>query len=127
MLRIFIGFIRKMKGERGFSLMETIIALGLLGIIATGFLGALTTAPQARFIADEKASAKALAESQMEYIKKQEYSVSYSPAPIPDEYTGYAATIDTKLLRNSSIQKITVTITHNDKKITDLESYNVSR
>ena len=63
----------------------------------------------------------------MEYVKTQPYSATYVPSPIPDGYVGYSAEIDTELLRNGGVQKITVTIKHNDKGLTILESYNVSR
>lgn len=116
-----------MKSERGASLIETLVALALLGIIGAVFLSALATTSSARFISDERASARILAESQMENVKKQDYTFSYDPAPIPDEYAGYLAVIDVDSLRNGSIQKITVTIRHHDKEVTTLESYKVNR
>ena len=70
-----------MKSERGASLIETLVALALLGIIGVVFLSALATTSNARFISDERASAIILAESQMENVKKQYYTFSYDPAP----------------------------------------------
>jgi len=116
-----------MKSERGSSLIETLVALALLGIIAAAFLGALATAPKARFISDEQTSASILAESQMENVKKQDYALSYDAAPIPDEYAGYSAIIDANPLRNGNIQKITITIRHHDSEVKTLESYKVNR
>lgn len=116
-----------MKKERGVSLIETIIALALLGIIGATFLGALATTSNARSIADERASAKIIAESQMENVKKRAYAFSYDPVPIPDEYAGYTAEVDVYPMRNGQIQKITITICHHDQDVTTLESYKVSR
>ena len=65
---------RNMKGEKGISLLETVVALALLGIIGVAFLGALATTSNSRLIADEHVSARILAESQMEDIKKQAIS-----------------------------------------------------
>ena len=59
--------------------------------------------------------------------QKHDYAVSYAPAPIPDEYEGYAATINTETLRYGNIQKITVTVQHHNKDVTRLESYKVNR
>ena len=60
--------------SKGFSIVEVLVALALLGIIAVAFLGALSTASKAMIIADERATAESLARSQMEYVKNQEYS-----------------------------------------------------
>ncbi len=69
------------KNERGFSLIEVTIALGLLGIIAVAVLGGLATASTALVIADERATAESLARSQMEYVKNQSYitAADYDP------------------------------------------------
>ena len=66
--------VRLMRNERGFSLIEVIIALALLGIIAVVFLGGLATASKAILVADVRTTAESLARSQMEYVKSQNYS-----------------------------------------------------
>ena len=70
-------------GSRGFSMLEVVIAIALLGIIAVSVLTALSTASAALIIADRRATAESLARSQIEYIKNQgsqggyiDYSVS---------------------------------------------------
>ena len=57
--------------SRGFSMLEVVIAIALLGIIAVSVLTALSTATAALIIADSRATAEGLARSQMEYIKNQ--------------------------------------------------------
>lgn len=115
------------KSERGSSLIETVVALALLGIIGVAFLSALAVSSNARFIADERVSARILAESQMEYVKKQAYAASYDAAPIPDEYAGYTAVISVDAMRNGNIQKITVSVRHQSEEVTTLENYKVNR
>ncbi len=71
MFKIFCMFGGK---ERGVTLIETLVALAILGIVAVGFLGALATGAKAMFTADERTTAESLARGQMEYIKNQGYS-----------------------------------------------------
>ncbi len=123
-----------MKNEKGFALIEVIIAIALMGIIAVAFLGGLATASRALFIADERATAESLARSQMEYIKSCNYTSEYTPAPIPAEYVDYSANITAEPLHDpdDGIQKITVTVSHLGKLIitsgnSTLEGYKVDR
>jgi prepilin-type N-terminal cleavage/methylation domain-containing protein len=76
--------------SRGFTLIEVVIAMALLGIIAVAILSALSTASIALIIADERATAESLARSQMEYIQNSPY-IDYSkelsdPEREPDFY-----------------------------------------
>jgi hypothetical protein len=116
-----------LSSERGSTLVEAVVALALMGIIGVCFLSAVATSSSSRLIADECTSGRILAESQMEEVRKSSYAFTYDPAPIPDEYAGYSALIEVDPFRNGSIQKITVTISHNDKEVASLESYKVNR
>lgn len=116
----------KIKGEKGMTLIETIAAVALLGLIGASFLSGLATTSTARVTADVRASSKILAETIMENVKKQEYASSYD-FDIPPEYPGYSATINATKQRNSGIELITVTIHHKDNDVFTLQSYKVSR
>jgi len=120
--------------ESGVGLIETLVALALLGIIAASFLGGLATASKAAFTADERATAECLARSQLEYVKTLDYvtdATEYSPAPIPsgEDYSNYSVAISAEPVHatDDGIQKITVTIKHHDKEVFTLESYKVKR
>jgi prepilin-type N-terminal cleavage/methylation domain-containing protein len=125
----------QLKDEKGFSLIEVVIAIALLGIIGVAFLGGLSTASRVLFIADERETAKNLAESQMEYAKGLPWSTSsYTPAtPLPSEYAGYTVEIygDTITSRDDgNIQKIRVIVSHQGRPIimaanSTLEGYKV--
>jgi prepilin-type N-terminal cleavage/methylation domain-containing protein len=145
-----------MKSEKGFSLIEVMIAIALLGIIGIAILGALATASRAMFVADERATAESLARSQIEYIKNQSYSTinvdwdytvtdsgrSSSDAPdwwldvspsgnpplLSSDYAGYSveASADEDEA-NVGLQKITVIVKHDGTTIITLEGYKVDR
>jgi len=119
--------INKMKNESGTTLLETIVALALLGIIASSILGALSTSSSARSVADAHAAARILAKSQMEYLREQTYAFSYDTAPIPSDYPGYTAVLNVDNIRNGNLQKLDVTIRYHNQDVETLESYKVNR
>jgi prepilin-type N-terminal cleavage/methylation domain-containing protein len=115
-----------LKSEKGISLIETICAVAILGIIAVAFLSALATTSTARATSEERTSAQILAESIIENIKTDNYSASYEPY-IPPEFVGYTASVTTTSERNGNIQRIIVTIHHKGQDVLSLESYKVNR
>jgi prepilin-type N-terminal cleavage/methylation domain-containing protein len=118
--------IRKMGNEAGVTLLETMAALAIAGIIVSAFLTGLSTSSKAVFIADERASAENLARSQMEYVRDLPYDTSYTPASVPPEYDGYSVTINVEPLSDGNVQKVTVTVEHTDgEEVLALEDYKV--
>jgi prepilin-type N-terminal cleavage/methylation domain-containing protein len=121
-----------MKSEKGMSLLETIIAVAILGIISAAFLGALATTSTARATNEERTTAKILAESILENIKTEEYTTTYEldtvwPVDARDNFPGYTPSLTTTTEKNGNIQKITVTISHHSHEVLSLESYKVDR
>jgi prepilin-type N-terminal cleavage/methylation domain-containing protein len=112
-----------MKSEKGFSLLEVIIAIALLGIVAVAFLGALATGSRVIFTADERATAESLSRSQMEYVRNQKYDATNNPpqyALMPNIPAGYNIVVSAERLdpkedgttNDDGIQKITVLVYH---------------
>ena len=62
--------------SRGFTMIEVLIAIAILGIISIGFLGALATTSLSVGRADERTVAESLARKQMEYVKNQVYQAA---------------------------------------------------
>ena len=144
--------IRKIiKNERGASLVEAVIALGLLGLIATTFLMAVFIATKSIAIADERTTAESLARTQMEYVKQQEYLDAPPGAGIPymeidlSENPHYSiwsidaednivedvvavpwdSEDDEAALTDVGLQKIRLKIFHDSKEVLTLEGYKV--
>jgi len=120
--------------ESGVGLLETVVALAIIGTIAVTFLSGLVTTSKAAFTVDERATAESLAQSQMEWAKNADYVYSatqYSLAPMPSgkDYINYSATIVAEPLHDpdDGIQKITVTVKRSGEQVIVLKGYKVDR
>ncbi len=121
--------IRKIiKNEKGASLVEAIIALGLLGLIATAFTMAIFVSTKSIMIADERTNAESLARAQMEYVKQQPYDDSGSYLEIiPADPSAYEIIFVPPIEIADGLQRITVSIKHPGEveTILTLEGYKV--
>lgn len=130
-----IMFFRRFReSEKGVSIIETLTALGIIAIIATGFITALGTGAKATYIAGERTMAESLARSEIEYIK----SCSYNPADPPESYlidpglsVGGEWNVATFTAQvhgvEDGIQKVTVEVRHEGKLILSVDAYKVNR
>ena len=134
-----------MKSEKGFVLIETLVALALMGITAVGLLSGLSTTFRAGMISQERVAAESLAKSQWEYIRAQDYilTADYDPndpdkryelIDIPDELVikGYAIEIGTPVTiigpgGEFELQSITVVINCDSKQLLTMSDYRVGR
>jgi prepilin-type N-terminal cleavage/methylation domain-containing protein len=81
--------------SRGFTMVEVVIAMLLLGIIGVAVLTSLSYASTVLIITDRRATAESLAKTQMEDVKSQNYTsaptegvANYTKiTDIPDGYT----------------------------------------
>lgn len=137
--------------SRGQTLIEVLIGLAILGLIATSFLGAIYTSRQAARVADERATAQAIAQTQMEYLKGLDYDDTNNPpvydpplspelGSLPTQYgiygydetnpDRYAERLDPEgdgLDDDDGMQKLTVAVTHGDRIVLTLEGYKTKR
>ncbi len=76
----FIACSRRMTAQRGFTLIESLVAMGILGFIGVAFMSALYTNFNATDITDKSVIAENLSRAQLEYISNQDYFV---PPSVP--------------------------------------------
>jgi prepilin-type N-terminal cleavage/methylation domain-containing protein len=119
------------KSQKGFSLIEVLVAMALLGVIGVAFLSALAASSLAIITTDEHQKAKTIAEMEMEYIKNLPYAANYTPVDLPSEYSGFSVvTVDGVIYpqnisdnTDEKIQKVEITIQRDSKELYTLVSY----
>ena len=122
-----------MINEKGFAFIETIVALGLLGIVAVAFLSGLGTSTKATIVTKEHAFAESLARSELEYIRNCTYQYdtnNYGINPVLDIPEGWS--IDPPVVEpvhetDDGIQKVIVSVKRDGKEIISLFTYKVDR
>lgn len=105
--------------EKGVTILETAVALALLGMVSTAIFFGLATTSKAVFLANERTTALSLAQSQMEYVNTFD-DPPYAKVPIPYENYDVDIYADEPYV---GIWKITVTVSHHGTPVYTLESY----
>lgn len=115
--------------EDGVGLVETLVAVAVLGVTVSVLLAALSTGAIGVSTTQEQVTAQNLARSQLEYTKDQAYQ------PVPATYAtvtppaGYAVTVAAAAIpgADTSIQEITVTVTRDSTTLATIQDYKVDR
>jgi prepilin-type N-terminal cleavage/methylation domain-containing protein len=127
------------SSDKGFTLIETLIALAIVGLVAAVIMGGLTMSGKATLITDEQSTGLSLARSQIEYIKDQPYDDATDPPqylllPDTDIPEGYSISVIATRLDthgdgndDDGIQLLEVTVSHGSKTLPTIEAYKVSR
>jgi len=122
------------RAQQGFSMIEVVISIALMGILAAGLLGAFGNALTTFVLTDSRETAKNFAESKMEQVLAEDYQPDYDAIQNeakPVEYAAYGLNIDVDnniVSANETVkmQKITILVTHNNREYR-LEDYKVRR
>jgi prepilin-type N-terminal cleavage/methylation domain-containing protein len=124
-----------MQKQNGFSLLEVILAVALVGILGITIPGALSTANKTTMVGGEHTTAESVARSQMDYIQNQSYdSTNTTPVyavltGLPGDYsivTPMATRLDPKgdgTANDDGLQRITVTVKRGAKTVYTLIDY----
>ncbi|MFH0847844.1 MAG: type II secretion system protein [Chloroflexota bacterium] len=128
-------------GESGVSLIEAAIAVAILGIVIAFVFGSLSMIARADLLISQRSHAENLAQSQLEYLKSQDY-IPYTPGH--SEYTlltpteNYTFTLTVTPIdpatgsalpsgQDNGSQKIVVSVSHYGATVLALEGYKVNR
>jgi type II secretory pathway pseudopilin PulG len=116
--------------NKGFTVVETLIALTILATAVVIFLVGLTAGSRTVALTYEKTTAENLARSQLEYTKSQNYvpvPSSYSIIPsVPSDFS--VSVLASQVAgRDNNLQKITVSVYHDRKLVLTLEDLKLNR
>lgn len=119
--------------QHGVTLLETLIALAILGIVAVALLSGLATGVKATSITEERAIAESLLRSQIEYVESLSY-VSYpgqyliNPGlTIPASWELSSPTTSLVHATDDGLQKVAFSAIHNGNTILTIFIYKVNR
>jgi prepilin-type N-terminal cleavage/methylation domain-containing protein len=113
------------RDQRGFSLIEVLIALAMAGVIIAGVLMVMGTSTKILVLAKNQEISKDIAASEMEYIRSIPYAGSYDLSgmpPLPANYDNYTSTVNVTYLEMDE-QKIEIEIYWNGTMIFPLTDY----
>ena len=125
----------------GIALIETLVAMGIISVVAVAYLMGMSATSKAIMISEERVTAENLAKSQIEYIRSQPYDdvnnpPLYSPEMMSNDdiQNGYDVDIQTERVNplegstdiDVGLQKLTVVIYHSGTEVFKLEGYRVN-
>ncbi len=114
--------------QRGSSLLESVLAVALLGIVAVVLLAAFSTGSLASRESQSSVGAEQLALSQVEYMKGLPYQTppaSYATVTPTPDYTITASAVAAESDGNVSL--VTIAVSLNGQPYLTLQTYKVNR
>lgn len=119
------------QAERGLGLVESLVAVAILGVVVVAFVIALSAGSIAVRQGDEEVVAQSLVRTQLEYTKGYPYNPAATTYPAVDTPEGYSISVEVGSIPeaegDTDIQKITVTISRGGEDILTVEEYKVNR
>jgi prepilin-type N-terminal cleavage/methylation domain-containing protein len=126
-----------MKNQAGFSLIEVLVSILIIGAIIMVVPGAIATANKTTVTNNKHTTAESLARSQMDYLQSQTYIKLQNPpvyavlTSIPAGYqvTASAVRLDPKgngTTFDDGLQKLTVNVKYNNQVEYTLVDYKIN-
>ncbi len=117
------------KGQRGSSLLETLIAVGIMGTVVVAFLSALSTASMSTGTVSESEVAQNLAVSQLEQVRATPFVASPGSYSVITPPPGYSISLVVLPVSggDSNIQLIRTTVSVGGEALAYVEDIKVNR
>ncbi len=118
-----------MENQKGFTLIETLVGLAILGLLGIILLSSLAMSARSTMTNDKLSKAESLARAQLEYIQSQPYNASnsYLVLSIPSNYSGFSYATPMVTSLDNGLQKITVTVNSSNTTTFTLMDYKVNK
>lgn len=117
------------RGEHGITLVESLVAIALLGGGILTLVLAMSSGALAVHENDRQSTAQGLARAQLEYTKSYAFNpaaTTYPAVSAPDGY-GISVAVAEVPGTNNNIQKITANVTYDGAVVMTAEDYKVNR
>ena len=125
----WLNMLKVFRDEEGLTLVESLIAVAIVGVSLVAFAVALSTGSIAVWESDQEVTVQSLARTQMEYIKGYPYdpdATTYPTVSATDNYSISVAVSSTPDA-DSDIQKVTANISRDGQVLLTIEDYKVNR
>ena len=128
-IKQWLGKLEVLQDEKGLTIVESLIAVAIVGVALVAFAVALSTGSLAVWESDQEVTVQSLARTQMEYIKGYPYdpdATTYPTVSTTDNYSISVAVASTPDA-DSDIQKVTANISRDGQVLLTIEDYKVNR
>jgi Tfp pilus assembly protein PilV len=126
----FVSQLKKLlRAQSGIGLVETLVAVAILGVSAVSFVSNLSVGAMSVRTLNEEATIQQLLTTQMETLKGLKYDATGNTYPVISTPDGYNLTlsVDSQIVSNTNLQKITATLWLKGKQVAILENYKANR
>jgi len=115
----------QLKEQRGQGLLETVAAVGILGVVGVAFMMALSTGFRGTETVNQVAAENNLAVTALEKAISLSYASSYAPSISTPP--GYSFSIAVTPLYDGNLQKVAVTVFRDGNAKFTLEAYKADK
>jgi len=115
-----------LREQKGMTLIDTLVALAILGAVGIAFMNALSAGSSASGQVDEVAMTEKLVRNQLEGIKNASYDITAPyEYPIVDHPANYPVSVDIEPNGDNTLQDITITVSHEGETLITVDTLKV--